>query len=67
MIYLHGNIDKPETWKPLDANPNPFESFPFKIFKSKKEARAWVLKELRRRVKEINATISEWMHEKDKL
>ena len=62
MTYLQGDIDKPETWS-ISYSRLISDKELIMGFTSRREARAWVLKELRTRVKVINAVISIWMHE----
>lgn len=64
MIYLQGNIYDPSTWYTTVGTGPSFK--PFKEFNTTKDARIWVIKELRRRVAEINKVKHEWMHPRDK-
>ena len=67
MIYLHGDTKDPSTWHLVDEKITDCLAYDLiNLFKSKKEARIWVIKELRRRVEEISKVKHEWMHPKDK-
>ena len=63
MTYLQGQYDQPDTWRFVD-DPSPYGALG--EFKSKEEARLWVIKTLSLRVKEINRVKHAWMHPKDK-
>lgn len=63
MIYLHGNAMMPETWELFDHEIIPVRVIPLAIFKSRKEARSWVIEEIKRRCKAMNRVKDRWMRE----
>lgn len=63
MIYLQGNYARPETWYIVD-DPGTFGAI--KKFDSYKQARSWVIEEIKRRSKAMNRVKHAWC-QKDKL
>jgi hypothetical protein len=61
-FYLQGDIQRPETWELCDHDCSLGFFSAISAFKTEKDARLWIIKELRRRVKEINVVKHRWMH-----
>jgi hypothetical protein len=62
MIYLQGNIYDPDTWY-IAAGQNP-ACRAFKEFETKKQARSWVIEEIKRRCKAMNRVKHAWQERK---
>ena len=61
MIYLQGINADPTTWTVFDGNR---PALVVEAFKTRKDARSWVLRELRDRAKKINRVRDAWLRGK---
>lgn len=64
MIYLQGDIAKPETWKLSTGAPKSSEET-VSFFDTRKEARSWVIEEIKRRAKVLGRIKHAWQERKE--